>query len=166
MSNPSDQAGSYQSAEEYNAIAKQRTTQPTPTTTGVSEAMVERAYDAYVSKLEAMLTSGQRIDKNEFRHCRSAMRVALEAALSTAPAGDGVPGMVEARRPLTSHARTSPGPINCNLRLRDRATSAEAQLERARKALEQIADYPSHQAGACPDIAARALASKDEGEAR
>lgn len=56
---------------------------PTPTTTGVSEAMVERAWNAYWADEFFGLPQ----DHNK------RMRAALDAAL-TAPAGDGVPGMV------------------------------------------------------------------------
>jgi len=36
------------------------------------------------------------------------------------------------RRPLTSHARTSPGPINCNLRLKMQGHEIEPECERCR----------------------------------
>ena len=56
-------------------------TQPTPTTAGVTEAMVERAHAEYHKVLG---------DPNR----SNPMRAALEAALSTAPPGDGTPSAI------------------------------------------------------------------------
>lgn len=52
---------------------------------------------------------------------------ALRSSLSRKTAGEAEP---ERSRPKSAHARTSPGPINCNLRLKMQGHEVESECER------------------------------------
>lgn len=64
------------------------------TTTEVSEAMVEAASKAYAEATGYYVEFHRGLRSESSDKIRRGVRAALEAALSTAPSGDGVPGMV------------------------------------------------------------------------